>query len=266
MIEFLLRYKEVIVLFASIGTFISALIAIFTLLEVKKQRLSIYKPDILIKSFTVTISQSPLVERKENLLKYKVSDFNDYSTNYNTIPFEVIAKYKVDNLGFGVAKNIQCTWQFNYSKAINMIQKIFPSNYSFNYHEDLNLYFLKDSNNDDLHYSSYTKLTEQNIDFISPINVQKHYHFHSIPEIIYYTHLLFLLFKNNLITDECTNFGTFEFKDFPKPILKIEYRDINNKKYTKRFIFKMSSVSTQIEDKLDLTKEFGYLLFEIENT
>ena len=50
MVDFLTQYKDFLLILAGIGTFISALIAVFTLIEVKKQRLSTYKPDVLIKS------------------------------------------------------------------------------------------------------------------------------------------------------------------------------------------------------------------------
>jgi hypothetical protein len=61
MSEFVIKHKEILNLLASIGTFISAIIALYTLLEVKKQRLSTYKPEILLKSFLVTIHKSPCV-------------------------------------------------------------------------------------------------------------------------------------------------------------------------------------------------------------
>lgn len=265
-IDFLIENKELILILSGIGTFISSLIAIFTLREVIMQRLSLYKPDILIKSFTVTISKSPLLKESEELLNYKVCNFNDYSIDDNNVKFENSAKYKVENLGLGVAKNIKCKWKFDTKKAIKEIEKIMPPNYSFNYHKKLNLFFLDNHTNENFHYSSFANIDRQSIDYISPINVQQHYHFHTIPEIIIFTHYLFLIFKKNLAGTTGENFYTFSFNEhkFPEPILQIEYRDLNNKRHTNKYRFKMQAVSTQVQDILDLSKEFCYLEFEID--
>ncbi len=266
MIKFLTDNKELVLILAGIGTFISSLIAIFTLKEVIKQRLSLYKPDILLKTFSVTISKSPLQREPEELLSYKVCNFNDYSINDNNTKFENSAKYKVENLGLGVAKNIKCEWQFNTKKAIKEIEKIMTLNYSLSYHKNLNLYFLVNLRDDEFHYSSFANINKQSIDYISPINIQQHYHYHTIPEIIIFTHYLFLLFKKNLVEMTGENFHIFSFEDykFPEPILKIEYRDLNNKKHSNKYIFKLQAVSTQIQDTLDLTKEFCYLEFDLD--
>jgi hypothetical protein len=246
MIKFLLEYKELIVIFSGIGTFISAMIAVFTLNEVKKQRLSLYQPEILIKSFLVSISKSPLQKGKEELIEYRTCDFNDYSNNYNETKFEITSNYKIDNLGFGVAKNIKCTWEFNTKKAITEIEKALPTNYEFNWYKELNLYFLNNLENEDFHYSASGNIERQEIDYISPINIQKNNHLHTIPEIIIYTHYLFLIFKENLAGKKGENFHIFEFNNykFPEPVLKVEFKDLNGKTYKNKYKFKITAVNT----------------------
>jgi len=263
--DIILKYKELILILAGIGTFVSAMIAVFTLYEVKKQRLSLYLPDILIKSFIVSISKCPLQKDDEELIEYKTSDFNDYSIDSNNIDFEVSAKYKVDNVGFGVAKNIVCKWQFDTKKAIKAIEKVIPNNYKINWHKALNIYFLHNLDNEDFHYSANAIIDKQEIDYITPINVQQHFHLHAIPEIIIFTNYLFLIFKNNLVDKTGDNFNVFEFNDykFPNPVLKVKYKDINGKNHKREYIFKLTAVNTQIEEVIDLTKEFAYLEFEL---
>lgn len=266
MVDFLLQHKDLVLIFSGIGTFISSLIAIFTLIEVKKQRHSYYKPDILIKSFLVAISKSPFLKKEEELLEYKTCDFNDYSNNYNEIKYEVSAKYKVENLGFGIAKNVKCQWQFDEKEAIQLISEELPRNFSFSLHESLNLYFLNNCNNEDFHYSVFTKIEKQNIDYIAPIDIHSHSHLHTVPNIIIYTHYLFLLFKEKLLKEKVDNFNIFKFKEykFPSPSLIIEYRDLNNKKYKKEYKFELTAVSSQVDEVLDMTKEFAYLEFEVK--
>jgi hypothetical protein len=266
MIDFLIQHKDLFLILAGFGTFISALIAVFTLIEVKKQRLSMYKPDILIKSFIVTISKNPL-QKEEELLEYKVQNYNDYSINYNETKFENSPKYKVENFGFGVAKNVECQWYFDTKKAIKLIQEILPNSFSFSYHESLNLYFLNNLQNDNFHHSANANIECQNIDYIAPFNVQTHYQYHIIPQIIVYVHYLFLIFKKKLIEQSVENFHIFEFDDckFPKPTLSVKYKDLNDKIYQKTYKFKISAVATQGgSETLDMTEEFSYLTFELE--
>ena len=265
MVDFLLQYKDLVLIFSGIGTFISSLIAIFTLVEVKKQRHSYYKPDILIKTFLVAISKSPVL-KKEELLEYKTCDFNDYSNNYNEVKYEVSAKYKVENLGFGIAKNVKCQWKFDAEKAIQLINKELPQKYSFSLHESLNLYFLRNSIDEDFYYSASANIEEHAIDYIAPINIHSHSHFHTVPDIIIYAHYLFLIFRVGLLEKEAQNFNIFRFKNykFPIPSLIIEYRDLNNKKYKKKYKFELTAVTTQVNELLDMTKEFAYLEFEVK--
>jgi hypothetical protein len=265
MIDFLIENKEFIAILSGIGTFLSALIAIFTLNEVKKQRLTLYKPEILIKSFAVSISKNPLHKEIDELILYKVADFNDYSINFNSIDFEVSPKYKVENLGFGIAKNVKCEWKFKTEKAISLIEKIMPDSYELKRHNNLNTFYLSNLNDEEFYYSTNANISRDNIDYISPINVQKHFHYHVIPEIIIFTHYLYFIFKSNLIEKTAENFNIFEFNNqLPKPTLVIEYKDLNGKKYKNEFNFNVTVVATQTNENLDLTNEFAYLEFELE--
>ena len=266
--EFCANYIDVINIISGVGTFLSALIALFTLREVKKQRLSLYKPEILIKSFLISISKNPLFLDNNELLKYKTSIFNDHSINYDDIDFEVYPKYKVDNFGFGIAKSVNCTWEFDTKTAINQINKIIHPRYSLNLHDSIDVYFLRDSKNEDFHYSSNAMINKNQTDHISPINIQENYHYFSIPNIIIFTHYLFLIFDQNLTTKSVKNFNHYEFEEisFPKPTLNIEYADLNNKKYRTKINFKVTAVVTQVGEKINMNEDFAYLLFEIHQS
>lgn len=159
---------------------------------------------------------------------------------------------------------IFANWYDSFDK-IGTIRKTKYTNYQFSWHKSLNLYFLDNLENEDFHYSANANIDRQEIDYISPINVQKNNHLHTIPEIVIFTHYLFLLFKNNLTDKEGENFNVFEFCDykFPNPVLKVEYKDLNGKKYKNEYKFQLCAVDTQVEEKLDLTKEFAYLHFEL---
>jgi len=265
--NFITTYENWIVSLAGIGTFISSLIAIYTLREVKKQRLSQYQPDVRIKSFNVSTNKSPLKIKQGELLRYRVCDFNDKSINFDKIKFEVNPNYKVENLGFGVARNVKCSWNFNHKKAKKIIDKIISQEYEITDYKELDYYFLNLRFDDEFQYSAITNIEAHHIDYIAPINIQEHNHYHSIPDIILFSHILFLIFQLNLTGDIGKNFHIFEFKDydFPIPTLKIEYVDLNNKKYVVRFDFDIAAVVTQIGDNIDFNKEFMYLNFDIKH-
>lgn len=266
MIEFLTKNSNLITILSSLATLASALIALATLFEVKRQRTASYKPDVLIKSFLISFSKSIFQIGEDEILKFKACDFNDYSNNFDEIEFKVSPLYKVNNLGFGVAKNVECQWRFDYSAAINKIQNVIASDFELRKDQQLNLYFLRKLGDETFHFTLNSEFDKQEIDYISPIGVQNHFHFHAIPKIIPASYLLFLQFKEELLSETGQNFHVFEFKefDFPKPELRIKYQDINGKWHKRRFRFSVTAVNTQIDEKLELTREFCYLHFELK--
>lgn len=217
------------------GTLVSVIVAIITLKQVIIQRQSMYKPEVLIKSFFLSISKNPLFKESSELLLYKVGPFNDYSVNYNDLPFSVSKNYKIENVGFGPAKNIICEWEYDTNSAINMIREILPRNVHFKFINELNLFSLVFEDSNDFYYSANANMQKQEISYISPINVSDHYHLHSIPEIILFTHYLYLIFRKQLTQISSPNFGVFKFDNFPQPKLCLQYYDLNGKNIGKNF-------------------------------
>lgn len=266
MIKFIIENKEIINLLASIGTFISAIIAVYTLLEVKRQRLSTYKPELLLKSFLVYINKSPLCLTQEELLLFKTENFNEYKDEKTQKKdFDVSSLYKIENLGFGLAKNIKVTWTFEIEKALRILEREFNEDFYFSQYKPLKYYFLhkKSDENFQITFLNESKII-QTTDYITPINIKEHTHYHSIPKNITVIHFLYFIFRNKLTNKINDNKYNFDFNNFPKVKLKVEYYDLNNKKYINNYKFRTSIITTQIEDKIDMSKEFGYLLFEQE--
>jgi len=247
------------------GSLVSAIVAVITLKEVIKQRLSTYKPEVLIKSFNLSISKNPLFKNKEELLLYKTSPFNDSSVNSNDLKFSVSKNYKIDNIGFGPAKNIVCKWQFDIKKAIRMIEEILPSNYGIEHSNfaSYEYYSLRDFGHDDFYYSASTEIHDHRIDYISPINVMDNSQLHTLPDIIIFAHYLYLIFKMELTRREVPNFYTFDFEHFPRPTLMINYKDMNGKTYIQKSSFKVCAVTTQFEETTRMDEEFAFLNFEL---
>lgn len=266
MTKFFLEHKEIINLLASIGTFISAIIALYTLIEVKKQRLSTYKPEILIKSFLVYINKSPLFLESDEPLLFKTDNFNEYKIDKNqSKEFEISCLYKIENLGFGLAKNIKVSWSFEMEKALKILEKELNEEFYFTQYKPLKYYFLNknDDENFQISFINENKII-QTTDYITPINVKEHTHYHTIPKDIVTIHFLYYIFKNKLTRKISKTNYSVEFENFPQIKMRIEYYDLNNKKYINNYKFKTSIVTTQHEDEIDMSREFGYLLCEIE--
>lgn len=265
MYKFIMEHKEIINLLASVGTFISAIVALYTLGEVKKQRLSTYKPELVLKSFIVYINKSPLLLEPSELLKFKTGIFNEYKDSKTEKDFDVSSLYKVENLGFGLAKNIKLTWTYNMHEALRLLEGEFYNDLYFSQFKPLKSYFLqkRSDENFQISFKNENKLI-QTIDYIAPINVKEHTHYHAIPRDIIVSQFLYFILKKKLINKISKNTYVFDFEEFPKAELKVEYNDLNGKKYRNNYKFKTSIVVTQIGDEIDMSKEFGYLLFKLE--
>lgn len=264
--EFLINNGELISILAGIGTFISSIIAVYTLIEVKKQRLSTYKPQLLMKSFLVYISKSPLFLEKEELLGFKVYNYNEYKekSEQSEIIFDTSPLYKAENLGFGPAVNIKFTWYFNMSRALKIIEKELHEDLYFSEYKPLNYFFLHKKSDNDFQLTIHNKKQEiQTVDYIAPINVKEHTHYHTISKDVINIHFLYYILKCKLTQKINKNVYGVELNNLPRIKLRIDYFDLNGKKYTKKYKFQTSIVTTQIEDEIDMTKDFAYLLFEI---
>ncbi len=268
MIEFLNKYEDAFSLIASLGALISALVAFFTVYEIKKQRLSLYKPDVLLKSFIVSITKSPLQHSSKELIKYKVRDLNDTKENIHKLDFQLEPRFKFENLGFGIAKRIKCKWQFDEKKALQKINEIIPNKYEIKSNEGWKTIELINKESQTVQWTCWSdpNFNQQEINYIAPININEHHHYLPIPDIILFMHWLFLLFNENLIETTGYNFYHFDFKEsgFPVPKLRVEYFDLNNKIYKKNIELSVFAITMSVKEELDLTKEFAFLQFEVK--
>lgn len=264
MIEFLNNNGQLINVIASLGALISALVALFTLREIKNQRRSAYKPELILKSFTIEPSKSPLLLSKREYLNYKVSDFNDHSVNYNNVEFQVYPPYKINNLGFGIAKNVKCTWYFDHKKAISMITDLLPSNFEFLHHPDTGYYFLKNNRDEHFFYSVNYDYTPDTTDVIAPVQVQENNSYFSVPKVIVFTHILYLIFKEKMLNEKADQFHFFEFTDFPKVSVMIECVDLNDERYSKEIEFEVVGVASQVVDTIDMHQPFCMFQFNVK--
>lgn len=242
---------DYIEMIGSIGAFISALIALYTVNEIKKQRLSTYKPELFLNSFCVSPSHNPLIS--DDLVRYKIMKYNDYSKRSDDDKGHISVLYKMENLGFGVAKDVVCEWDFDHQKAASLLQSVMPENYELK--RSHNAYQITDRNDEDFYkfcsLFDMDNIHKQKIDYISPIQVQDHENKHTLPPIVIFSYYYYLLFKNKMLNQNSENFYHIDYDNMPKPKLKVSYKDVNDKTYRKEYVLNITASCTQINEDID---------------
>ncbi|GEM_PF-2480459 len=256
--ETLLKYKSLIEIFAGLGTFIAAIIALYSIFELRKQRRAMYKPQLFLDSFTFEAINNPLL-LENNLNKFR-GKYN--GKGGKTLSESSFVLYELENLGFGVAKSVECKWEFDYKSAYKAISNVSPSEYKWdkliNYDIlSTDLGFQKTFNPEDL--------KTEKINFILPISQGGKKRSLSIPEIIVDCYLYFLLFKHKLTEEICQTFYHEEFIEMPKLKLKLKYKDLANKTYRMNLNIDVSCVSFQLNNDgtLNTMKDFAMFYFTI---
>lgn len=261
----LLKNKSLIEILAAVGTFISALIGLYTLFEIKKQRKSTYKPELFLDSFYFELISNPFFVEKEGLMRFKINDKTkkkkekvDEEDEPNKNPIYV--NYTLENLGFGFAKLIECKWEFDFNKAIKELKKIAPEDIIWD-----KLFELITIERKDGFYDSFSPedLKAQKIDFIAPHNRNKEKKTETFPHSIIKIYVYYLIFKYNLYLIEAKNFHYEEFKSLPQIKLKLSYKDLNGEIYRKTLKLKLNAFSYQIEEIMDCRKKVSGFSVEV---
>jgi len=114
-----MTFAEVITVFASLATCVTAIVILFTLFEMKKQRNLSYKPAI------VPITQRIISKKYGNDCFWSEKPIEDNeSVQYRSYPLHLY------NLGNGAAKDIHIKWQFDIQSVISTVNSLFQKNLS----------------------------------------------------------------------------------------------------------------------------------------
>jgi len=111
---------EVITLLTAVGGFITALAALFTIGEMRRQRRSTYRPDLLLRSAHFDVyDRHPAGMDRFTL------------TTDRTIPFDETAWIKsascqLFNAGFGPARHVKLTWKLNAPRFVDLVNSVCP--------------------------------------------------------------------------------------------------------------------------------------------
>lgn len=238
---------------SAIASLITAIIALLTVREIKKQREHSYYPDLNLANFEFFVYKYDKEEQNEEekddtiFLYYakKQIEESQPKTGYNELSINI------NNIGFGVAKAINYEWSFDFREA----QKVIDAN-AFELNED-DFCITFSSLNVDWTYA----LNEENygdfINFILPYSQENRNIEIRIPQ--YFMDLYWVYMAKGLLTKD-VSIGD----RFPPIVLSINYENIHGKVINKvfsiflRFIF----IANPQTEKSELAK-FKFEISEI---
>jgi hypothetical protein len=235
---------------AATGTLISSIIAIFTLLALKKQTKSSYKPDIY--------------------LDFKTGNKVNYSKNEDTIrflvhhsdeEFETIGiLYSIENIGFGTAKDVEIKWDFNLKKILKLIDNSTPKGY--HYEEYQHSIAIKNNDGENVISTMLDTYDSTCYDFILPRKDEVFNKSPHLPHEIANLFVVYFLNKHSLYDIKDIPIIIHEdFEEFPQLKATVTYKDIGGNTYKKKFKASMSISINNDELYLIAQKDDGNYSF-----
>ncbi|WP_179336322.1 hypothetical protein [Winogradskyella costae] len=225
--------KDIILIVSGIGTFISALVAMFTVLEIKKQRLSSYKPELILDSFVSFFYADNFLTKDDNI-RYKTTKYLENNQKpLKETDKTISVHYLLQNIGFGTAKYVEGYWSFDYKKASKVLKKYINEDYLIE--NDNSGFSIRNEKNDFWLFFSKSNLDKDTIDFILPESQGDNGKGQTVPSIITKVYAYYIVFKYNISVGFNEKHCYEEFEELPKPKFKITYNDFNNKKTYKDF-------------------------------
>lgn len=260
----IIDFSSSFVTLSNVSVFITTLIILFTLLEMQKQRVSSYKPQIIISNTSAIINfpeeSNPLFFEWIN----EDIDFTDlkiferyFSANFRDEPL-----IKLYNIGMGSAKKISIKWDVDYFFFQNSIR----------YYADLRNYeriieysegaigFMDKTTNE--FWGVTACLNEGCLDFILPVNIDREPTKIRFPAG--FNDVFPILFQY-----QCHEFNKpdsdsiFSFEKLPPLTLTLSYYDIGDNFYTNQYQIKVHSNAGTLRSETDYRYANLFVYFEI---
>jgi hypothetical protein len=253
--------KDIILIISGIGTFVSALVAMITVLEIKKQRLSSYKPELILDSFVSFFFADNYLTENDNF-KYKTTKYleNDQRP-LKEVDRTASMNYLIQNIGFGTAKYIEGFWSFDYKEASKILQKYANEDYLIE--NNSSGFSIRNEKTDFWLFFHKSNLEKDTIDFILPESQGENGKGQIVPNIITKVYAYYMVFKYdiNVGINEGNHFEDFE--ELPRPKFKVTYKDFNNKRHIKVFELNFKYSGNNFEAQNQAKNECGIFYIDV---
>ena len=193
---------DIAILLTAIASLLTSFITMFTVREMRKQRV---------------VSHMPIIKVLGGYVQVKIDENQNWGWNNETL--------QLGNFGKGVALDVKVKWEFPVDELITMLKKYDPHNVK-EYSLNNNLLKLDNSSHNiklqsEKFFPAITETLHSSNDIVIP----------------YYLTTAFGKYINEAIINrpESNNKEAINVKDFPEVGVKVSYIDINNNLHEKNF-------------------------------
>ena len=231
---------DLINLLTQLATWITVLLVLFTLWEMRKQRIASQKPDVIIPKATVYgyVYDFANAPRKDEVIprwwsgNKNLKDGNEYWAQSQEI-------IKIYNVGIGVARNIEVKWTVDYDKALQQIK-------DYCYEHTIPIVLKVHDGNLGVYEKNYPLETiillegePHEFDYLMPVSIASDGLATSIPGIFVELTSILIYLKSHYNRRHVQDRTFLEIK-IPALSLKLQYDDLENFHYTKEFDVKFT--------------------------
>lgn len=209
-----------------ISTLFTSLIILLTLFEMKQQRVSTYKPVIVVKDVILKVKWE-----SEDLLQFTINGIKP--SDLDNVNKQISKGFELYNIGSGAAQKIKILFDFNSKEIIEAIKK-------FHVKSQIEIDTFTISSESTAFFYQQDIENEKNIDYILPANIDSKPVFINLPHRFTVLFLIYEYFFFNSSKELIDSIG--QNNDFKKGKLTIHYQDIGNEQYCKKFDVEFSMI------------------------
>lgn len=243
-------------------------IVIILLLKIKKQQAALYKPELYFDGFDAEVFNIPITMGAEVQFEYRrhrLNYLNDPLKQFDT-ECKISLPYQLKNMGMGTAKSVAAKWHFDREAVQKNLEALLPESFELELLDET--LWLKNTDPALYDYMDFDDLNKGHFEYILPTAKGIDSREEAFPKCILNSYLYNFIFTKDLHEDRFTTVYYYDFEGLPKPILELNYTDINNKRYKNRFEFSLSIINP-VEDEetrkeIDGRLQLGILSFEVK--
>ena len=245
----------------ALGTLLTSIVGLFTLRQVKKQRETTYQPELCVNDFECSLFNNPFHSSEFTI--YALSKLGHQTPKDKGGWQGAVPHAAINNIGLGSAKNVVCSWQFNLDAAVELINTLKPDHLICK-RIALFIFIMVDKKTI---FDIPVKTESFDYNVILPYSKDSEQTLCPIDQTVINSYLLYLLFKHKMYNKETDNYFIEKFEDMPPAYFIIDYDDINNKHFSKKYLVTMHFHCAYLDHTIQCDEqELGYFSIHFKET
>jgi hypothetical protein len=209
--------------FTGMSTLITTVLIYFTLDEMKQQRISTYKPVIVLKD---TLFKVKWNDNQRLPYEFSIENMKD-SNSKNKQTWSYLEAY---NIGFGAAQKIQIVYNYDFKKILDRIVQLGEKS-QITIHDSNS--FVHISSQSDGWGFNLDKMNKEKIDYLLPVNINQNSTKIQLSRAFCEAFFIYLHLLSDALDSSIDWMA--EIKDFNKLRLEITYQDMGSEAYKKDY-------------------------------